>query len=315
MSFWKDSTVLVTGAHGFTGSHLCRELLKKGARIKAFVKENSALTNLEDITDKIQINYGDITDMYSLERTMDGVDYVFNPAAVVPVMEARKSPQSTIYVNTVGSFNVAYIAMNSKVKKMLQISTCHVYGNQPESELPIKETTIPKPGDIYAASKYAAEIYLKSLVEQGFPIVFSRAFAKYGPCQGTKFLIPRIIVQLLKGEIPKLGSPNPTRDYSCIIDIVKGYMLVLEKGTPGEIYHLSSEKEISVAEIYHMISKLLNVNSKPVWNLDYRAHDIMRLYGDSSKAKRELGWQPQLTLEEGIKITIAWWKLQHHLIS
>ncbi|MBI2118321.1 MAG: GDP-mannose 4,6-dehydratase [Elusimicrobia bacterium] len=308
MPFWNNSSVLVTGAHGFTGSHLCRELLRAGAKVKAFVKKNSNLTNLNDIINNISIFYGDVTDLNSLEHAMSGVEYVFNPAAVVPVMEARKFPQKTFEVNSIGPFNTASVASKMKVKKILHISTCHIYGNLPESELPIKESAIPKPGDIYAASKYAAEIYLRPLVEEGAPIVFSRAFAKYGPGQGPHFLIPRIIDQLLKGETPQLGSPKPTRDYSHIEDIVKGYMMILEKGIPGEIYHLSSEKEMSVEEVFDMISKLLNVNTKPVWDPRLRPQDILRLYGNSSKARKQLGWKPEIDLKDGLKQTIDWWK-------
>jgi len=224
MSFWKGKEVLVTGAHGFTGSHLCRELIHQGANVRAFVKNGGMIGNLKDIKNKLTIFSGDITDITSLFTAMEGVDYAFNPAAIVPVVEARQSPQSCYQVNIMGAFNVAYAAMKSGVKKMPHISTCHVYGNQQNVEIPIKETVPPSTVDVYSASKNAAEICLRPLVDQGFEIVFTRAFAMYGPGQREQYFIPRVISQLLRGQAPKLGNRHPTRDYCYIEDIVKGYL-------------------------------------------------------------------------------------------
>ncbi len=308
MSFWKGRKTLVTGAHGFTGSHLCRELRGEGADVRAFVKNGSSLSNLSDIKDQIEILYGDITDIASLQKAMKNIECVFHPAAIVPVMDVRQSPQRGFLVNGIGAFNVAQAAMEAGVKRMLHISTCHVYGNQPESELPIHETTLPLPQDLYAASKYAAEIYLRPLIDEGAPIIISRAFAKYGPGQGSQYIIPRIITEILQGRVPRLGSPMPTRDYSHIVDIARGYMLILEKGNTGEIYHLSSEKETSIKEVSALIVKILGKKIEPVWGSQTRPQDIMRLFGNSQKARKELGWKPTTSLENGLKQTIEWFK-------
>ena len=306
MNFWNNAKVLVTGAHGFTGSHLTRQLTLQGAKVRALVKASSDHSNLSDLAGKIEIFNGDVTDLQGLYKACEGIEYIFNPAAIVPVMDARKDPQRAFQVNSIGSFNVAWAGLKCGMKKMLHVSTCHVYGNV--KELPIKETTVPQPGDLYAASKYAAEIYLRPLIDEGAPVVISRAFAKYGPGQGAQYLIPRIISQMVAGETPKLGSPRPSRDYSHIVDIVKGYMVLLEKGTPGEIYHLGSDKETTVGEVYKTIAKILNVTAEPVWNDSTRPQDIMRLFGDSSTTRKKFGWKPENSLEEGLKDTIQWWK-------
>ncbi len=308
MDFWKDRTVLVTGAHGFTGSHLCRELLRDGAKVKALHKKDGDLENLSDIRNQLSLCEGDVLDFDGLLKHLEGVDFVFNPAAVVPVMDARKNPQRSMSVNGIGSFNVAYAAMKSGVKRMVHVSTCHVYGNLPESELPIRETATPRPGDLYAVSKYAAEIYLRPLIDEGFPVIITRAFAKYGPGQGPQYFIPRVITQLLNGKNPKLGSPKPSRDYSYVADVVKGYMLALERGKAGEIYHFSSENETCMGTVYDIIKKLLKISTEPSWNEETRPQDIMRLFGSSQKAREQLGWKPVISLEEGLKLTIDWWK-------
>jgi len=308
MPFWTDAKVLVTGAHGFTGSHLCRELVRQKATVTAFIKNGGILSNLGDLTRHITIVPGDITDITSLLAAMEGIDYVFNPAAIVPVLEARQAPQACLQVNTLGAHNVGYAAMKSGVKRMLHISTCHVYGNQLPENLPIKETAVPKPVDVYSASKYAAEICLRPLVDDGFHITFTRAFAMYGPGQREQYFIPRVISQLLKKITPVFGNSYPTRDYCYIEDTVRGYLLALQKGAPGEIYHFSSQREIAISDIYRLIAKLMDTVVEPVWNATPRRNEISRQVGDSSKARRELGWTPEVSLEKGLQLTIAWWR-------
>lgn len=308
MSFWLGARVLVTGANGFTGSHLCRELLKQGASVKGLVKPEARLDNLLDIRHEMERVEGSVTDLDFLLSVFRGVDYVFNPASVVALLEAWESPNRAIEVNSVGAYNVAYAAMRSGAKKLLSISTCHVYGNQPASQLPLRETAEPAPAEIYASSKYAGEILVRAVVAQGFPVVFARAFAKYGPGQTTRFLIPNIISQVVRGGEVRLGSPKPTRDYTYIVDIVQGYMRMIEQGRSGEIYHLSSQVERSVGQIYEEIARQCGGNGRVLWDNTTRPNDTLRQVGDSSKSRRELGWEPNVGWEEGLKLTIEWWR-------
>lgn len=310
---WKNKKVLVTGANGFSGSNICREILKTGAEVKALVRKGGNTSNIDEIKKDIEIFAGDVTDKKSLTEATKNVDIVFNSAALVPVMKAREDPRKTLEINSTGTFNVAWCSMKNGVKRMVHISTCHVYGNQPESLLPLKEDVIPRPNDIYSASKYAAEIFLNPLINEGFDIVTTRAFNHFGPYQIGDFFVPRLLSKILKNEDPVLGSPNSTRDYSYVVDIAKGYIAVAEKGKTGEIYHLSSGKETSIGEFCDKILKVakedFNVSPdvKPMWSAN-RKLDMDRSVGDSSKARKELHWKPEISLEDGIRLTIEWWK-------
>lgn len=306
MTFWSGSSVLVTGANGFTGSHLCRELLKEGARVRGLVRAGSRLDNLADIQNDLELVVGDVTDLSGLFSTLKGIDYLFHPAAMVTVADSIRAPDLMVRVNVMGAYHVAFAAMKSGVKKMLHISTCHVYGDQ--ASYPTRETAPVRPIGIYAASKYAAEVLVQSTVIEGFPVVFSRAFAKFGPGQSTEFLIPNIISQLMRAGEVRLGNPSASRDYSYIVDIVHGYMKVLEKGRPGEIYHLGSGVERTVAELYDLIARLCGVQVRPIWNSVSRPLDTMRQAGDSTKARQELGWAPRVGFEKGLQLTIEWWR-------
>ena len=314
MGFWEGKTVLVTGANGFTGSNLCKALLEENADVKAFVKRGGLVFNLNEIKNDVSIINGDVTDMISLINAMGDVDYVFHSAAVVPVVGARDVPSNTMQVNTIGAFNVAWAAMKNNVKRMLHISTCHVYGNQPEDKLPLKEDAVPNPVDIYSSSKFAAEVILKPLIGQGFDVVISRAFNKYGPGQRGDFFVPKVISQVLKGKAPKLGNPNPTRDYSYVMDIVKGYMAIVEKGRKGEVYHLCSGAETRIGDFCDEIIEACGSDVKPVWE-STRTQDISRSYGDCSKAMKELGWKPETSLKEGLRLTVEWWKENPELLK
>jgi len=311
----KGKTVLVTGAGGFTGSHLSRALVSQGADVKAYVKRGSPISNLDDIKDQVQIIKGDIQDFTNLLNAMKGVDYVFHVAAIVPVHESRDLPYLSTQVNTVGTFNVAWAALQSNVKKLLYTSTCHVYGNQPESQLPIKEEAVPNPLDIYSATKYAGEVLLKQFVNiDGIEIIITRAFNKYGPNQVGDWLFPRTIKKVLTQNKIKVGNPNSTRDYSYVEDVVQGYILALEKGKNGDIFNLGSGKENSVKKV---VEKIVEISGRDVsleWET-FRTVDILRSFGDCTKAKKVLGWEAKTSLDEGIRKTVEWWKQHPELLK
>jgi len=311
----KGKTVLVTGAGGFTGSHLSRELIKQGADVRAYVKRGSPLTNLSDIMDRIHLIKGDIQDYTNLSNAMKGVDFVFHVAAIVPVHESRDLPYLSTQVNTVGTFNVAWSAVQAGVKKLLYTSTCHVYGNQPESQLPIKEEAAPNPLDIYSATKYAGEVLLKQFVNiDGIDIIITRAFNKYGPNQVGDWLFPRTIKKVLTQNKITVGNPNSTRDYSYIEDVVQGYILALEKGVNGDIFNLGSGRENSVKQI---VDKIVAISGKKVdveWET-FRNIDILRSFGDCAKARKVLGWKVKTSLDDGIGRTVEWWKQHPELLK
>jgi dTDP-glucose 4,6-dehydratase len=317
MDFWKGKNVLVTGASGFTGSHLCRALINSGANVRAYIKRGSSLFNLSDIINKVQIARGDITDLTNLFNVMKDIKYVFHVAAIVPVAESRDLPYSSFQVNSLGVFNVAWAATKNNVKRILYTSTCHVYGNQPDDKIPIKEDTQPNPVDTYSASKYAGEILLRPLINQsdGLEIIITRAFNKYGPYQVGDWLIPRTIKQVLNKQNPKLGNPDSTRDYTFIEDAVTGYMATMEFGEHGEIYNLPSGIETSVKDVVEKIIDISGISVNPVWDTSYRKFDVRRSCGDGSKAKLKLGWETKISFEEGLKLTINWWKEHPELLK
>ena len=305
-SFWNGKKVLVTGSSGFAGRNLSTLLSQRGSRVRCFVRSKNDFSESEHRTTTV---VGDVQDYQSILEALKDVDIAFHLAAITLIPETRAKTFNTFTTNALGTLNFLMAAKGQRVSKLVYVSTCHVYGKQ--SSFPITEEHAPKPIDIYSASKLAGESLALSFAEMyGMDISISRAFNHYGPHQRPDFLVPSIILRLLKGERLAMGNPNPTRDFTYVDDIVRGYALLAEKGRSSEIYHFSSGTERSVREIANTIMKITGAKSDISWNPEARHIDIPRSVGDSSKATKELGWKPRVDFEDGMKKTVAWYRGQ-----
>jgi len=305
-SFWQGKTVLVTGSSGFAGRNLSILLSNLGSRVRCFVRSKNDFPVSEP---GISLLVGDVQDYQSVLDALEGVDAAFHLAAITLIPETRAKTFNTFATNALGTLNFLMAAKAQDVSKLVYVSTCHVYGKQ--DKLPITEDTAPRPIDIYSASKLSGESLALSFAEMhGMNISISRAFNHYGPYQRSDFLVPSIILRLLRGERLAMGNPTPTRDFSYVEDIVRGYALLGEKGRSAEIYHFSSGEERSVQQIVETVMKISGVKSEVHWNPDARRVDIPRSVGDYSKAEKELGWTPRVDFEDGMKKTVAWYRSQ-----
>ena len=305
-SFWNGKRVLVTGSSGFAGRSLTSLLSRLCSEVRCFVRSKNDMS-ANDASNILVL--GDVQDYQSLLVALKGVDVAFHLAAITLIPETRAKIFNTFTTNAIGTLNFLMAAKAQDVSKIVYVSTCHVYGKQ--EKLPIGEEAAPKPIDIYSASKLAGESLALAFAEMyGMNITISRAFNHYGPYQRPDFLVPSIIFRLLKGEKLVMGNPTPTRDFSYVTDIVRGYALLAEKGRSQEIYHFSSGIERTVREIVEIIMKISGAKSEVHWNPEARRVDIPRSLGDYSKATRELGWKPQVDFEDGVKKTVAWYRSQ-----
>lgn len=304
-SFWKGKSVLVTGCSGFAGRNLCNLLSGLGVQLRYFVRSKNDIP----LNAPGKVVLGDIQDHQSLIEALKNVEVAFHLAAITLIPETRAKTFNTFSTNSLGTLNFLMAARAEDVSKIIYVSTCHVYGKQ--DKLPITEETTPRPIDIYSASKLAGESLALSFAEMyGMNVSISRAFNHYGPYQRPDFLVPSIIVRLLKGEKLLMGNPTPTRDFSYVEDIARGYVLLAEKRRSSEIYQFSSGIERSVRDIVESIMRSSGITSDVYWNPEARRVDIPRSFGDYTKATRELGWKPGVQFEDGMKRTIAWYRTQ-----
>jgi len=310
--------ILVTGAGGFIGSHLAEFLVEKGYRVRAFVRYNSrnfwGWLEESKYLEEIEIYTGDIRDYDSVYDAMKGIDVVFHLAALIGIPYSYTSPLAYIKTNVEGTYNILQAARERRVGKVIHTSTSEIYGTA--QYVPIDERHPYNPQSPYAASKAAADHLALSYYRSfGLPVTVIRPFNTYGPRQSARAVIPTIITQILSGKKTiKLGNLNPTRDLNFVKDTVNGFHVVgLHPDTSGDVFNLGTGKEISIGDLARKIASLIGENVKIETDenrIRPKKSEVERLCANTTKAKEITGWQPNYTLDEGLKLTIEWIK-QH----
>jgi NAD dependent epimerase/dehydratase len=318
---WFQKRVLVTGAGGFIGSHLVERLVSLGAQVRAFVHYNSrndwGLIELlsASIKDQIEIFPGDITDPFSISRALDGCSVVFHLAALIAIPYSYIAPDQFMSVNCIGTLNLLEAARSHGVERLVHTSTSETYGTAQFT--PIHEGHPLKGQSPYSASKIGADVLAESYYYSfDLPVSIIRPFNTYGPRQSARAVIPTIISQGLASDTISLGLLTPIRDFNYVDDTVEGFIKVAESPkTIGEILNIGSGIAVTIEEVAKTIIKLLGNNKKII--IENKRHrpirsEVMKLICDNRKAKDMIGWEPKVSLEEGLQQTIDY--IQNHLL-
>jgi dTDP-glucose 4,6-dehydratase len=314
-SFWKDKHILVTGAGGFIGSHLTEMLLQAGALVRALVHYNSrdSWGHLEGAIDpfgeQCEVIAGDIVDPFAPRDWLVDQEYVFHLAALIGIPFSYESPGSYIDVNVRGTMNLLEAVREQSVKRFIHVSTSEVYGTA--QRVPIDESHPLQAQSPYAASKIAgeklAESYAKSF---GQPVTVVRPFNTYGPRQSARAVIPTIIVQALTADRISLGSTEPVRDLTYVKDTCRGLLAVAAcDDLIGETVNLGTGSGVQIGKLAETIVGLLEAEKEIVSDPDRvrpEESEVMRLIADASAARKFTGWQPEVSLEDGLCRTIDW---------
>ena len=308
--------VLVTGADGFIGSHLCETLFKKKYEVTALSNYNHSnnigwLDNIKNKT-KIKIISGDIKDLSFCKNLLKNIDIVFHLAALISIPYSYVSPISYIHNNIIGTYNICEAAKLNKTKKIICTSTSEVYGTA--ISVPISENHPLQPQSPYSASKIGADsVALSYYYSYGLPVVLARPFNTYGPRQSNKAIIPTIITQILNNKkFINLGDLTPTRDFNYVEDTCRAFeLLATTHNISGEVFNIGSNKEISILELVKLIKK--NMNSKIRIKTDKlrirpTKSEVKRLKADGSKIFKYTGYKPKISINKGIQKTITWFK-------
>jgi len=307
----KGKSVFVTGGTGFIGSHLSRRLIHEGALVSILAKQNSSLNLISDIKNKVKIYRSEITGLNPLLKIVKKIkpEIIFHLAAKVKVGSNFRLIKSLININLFGTINMlkAAIEVNS-VKKFVFLGTSDVYGL---GKPPFSEDSPVNPISAYAASKVAAELFLKYMAGQHkIPWVILRPFIVYGGGQSPDMFIPQLIQSALKGKNFSMTGGKQTRDFLYIDDFVDACISAgLRKEVQGEIINIASGKEASLSYVTRNVLSLLDYPIKICFGaLPYRKNERWHVKADIKKAKRLLGWEPKTDLIEGIKKTINWYQ-------
>ncbi len=312
--------ILVTGADGFIGSHLVEELVAQGREVRAFVYYNSfdswgwLDTVPERVKSAIQVFPGDIRDAGAVRRAAKGCEGVLHLAALIGIPYSYVAPESYIATNITGTLNVVEAARDLGLSKAVVTSTSEVYGTA--QYVPIDEVHPLVGQSPYSATKIGADqIALSYFRSFDTPVAVVRPFNTYGPRQSSRAVIPTIITQIANGQRRiRLGALHPTRDLSYVRDTALGMIAVYDgRESLGEVINLGSSFEISVGDLVGMIARQMGAEIEietEEQRLRPDKSEVERLFADTSKAERLLGWKPLLGglggLEKGLAHTIAW---------
>jgi NAD dependent epimerase/dehydratase len=306
---WTDKRILVTGAGGFIGSHLCERLLQLGAQVTALVRYTSRSDwgNLEYLSpamkSSLKVVCGNIEDSNLVDSCVKGKDIVFHLAALIGIPYSYVAPLSYVRTNIEGTLNILEAGRKYSVGRILHTSTSETYGTALYT--PIDEKHPLQGQSPYSASKISADKLAESyFLSFDLPVVTVRPFNTYGPRQSARAVIPTIISQALTRPEIMLGSLDPVRDLLFVKDTVNGFIRAAEiDGAIGETINIGFGEGITVGELANLVLRLMHLD-KPVVLAHERVRpqnsEVFTLICDNRKALELIGWAPQYSLKEGL---------------
>ena len=304
---------LVTGGAGFIGSHIVDELVEKGIGVRVLDNlTTGTLENLRNQIDKIEFIEGDIRDVATVKRAMNGVDVVLHQAAMVSVPLSIDKPKETTECNLNGTLHLLMAAREAGVRRFVYASSCAVYGNDPI--LPKVEDQPPAPLSAYAASKLAAEYYCQVYHRvYGLETVCLRYFNVFGPRQDPlspyAAVIPKFItLALAKKPLVVYGDGEQGRDFSFVENVVQANLLACNAvGAVGETFNIGCGEEMSINQLVEKLKEIIKTDINVRYS-DPNTGDIKHSVASIEKAQRLLGYTPTTTLIDGLHRTIEWYK-------
>jgi CDP-glucose 4,6-dehydratase len=317
------SRSLVSGAHGFVGSHLARALLERGEAVRVLDRpapriadvggERLSGLDLLGIRDEVELVEADLRDAEGVAAAVEGVDAVFHLAAQTIVGVAQESPLETFEVNVRGAWNVFEACRTQEVERVVFASSDKAYGASPT--LPYREDFPLRAAYPYDASKAAADTIARSYAgAYGLPLAVTRFANVYGGGDlNFSRLIPETVVAVLEGRAPVIRSDgSPERDFLHVDDAVAAYLAIaaaLGSGAEGEAFNAGGERPHSVREVVELIAAVASTGVEP----DFRGAgnpdgEIDRQFVDSSKLRELTGWRPEVGLEDGLRRTLEWYR-------
>jgi dTDP-glucose 4,6-dehydratase len=311
----KGKQVLVTGAGGFIASHLVERLVAQGAMVRAFIRYNSRgdpglLRMLPvEIFSQVEVIAGDLRDNEAVRAAMQGVDTVFHLGALIAIPYSYLHPREVVDTNIMGTLNVLMAARDLGVKRLVHTSTSEVFGTA--QYVPIDEKHPLQGQSPYSASKIGADKIAESFYRSfGVPVVTVRPFNTYGPRQSARAVIPTIITQALTRDEVHLGSLEPSRDFTFALDTVDGFLrAATAENVLGEEFNLGNNATITIADLCTKIFEMLDRSPRIVLKTQRvrpEKSEVLRLQASYEKAKEMIGWEPKVSLNDGLRLTSEW---------
>lgn len=304
---------LVTGGAGFIGSHIAQVLVQRGCEVTILDNLTSGhLDNLDAVMDAITFIEGDIRDETILARVTKGCDVVFHQAAVVSVTQTVQQPVVSATINDLGTLKVLDAARLNKVRRFVLASSSAVYGDDPQ--LPKIESMRPNPMSPYAAHKLTNESYANIFYRlYGMETVCLRYFNVYGPRQDPSSpysgVISIFMTRASNDTQPIIyGDGHQTRDFIYVQDVVRANLLAAEcQEAKGQVFNVGSGVSVDINTLWKKISQLAHCGVTPRYE-NARPGDIIHSLAGIQKARQSLGFEPSVSLDDGLAQTISWYE-------
>ena len=306
--------VLVTGGAGFIGSNIASALVQSGARVRIIDDLSTGhRENVTEIGGEVDFIEASLTDSRAVSRALQGVELVFHEAAIPSVPRSVATPTETHEASVNATFSLLLAARDQKVRRLIYAASSSAYGDQPE--LPKVEKMRPDPLSPYAVAKLVGEYYCQVFSRvYGLETVSLRYFNVFGPRQdpGSQYsgVISRFIKALLNGEQSVIyGDGEQSRDFTYISNVVDANLRAAESGSAvGQVINIANGERVTINEVFE---KLKELTGRPQAQAEYappRAGDVRDSLADLTLARSLLGYSPTTGLEEGLRLTLDWWK-------
>jgi UDP-glucose 4-epimerase len=306
---------LITGAAGFIGSSLARELVKRGASVRGI--DNFATghrQNIEMLQGKMDFREVDLLDEPALRDACEGIDYILHQAAIPSVPKSVIDPVTSHKANINGTLNLLMAARDAKVKRVVYAASSSAYGETPT--LPKREDMAPEPISPYAVQKLTGEMYMKSFYRvYGLETVSLRYFNVFGPFQDPTSqysgVLAKFCTRMLRGETPTIfGDGEQSRDFTFIDNTVEGNILAATapaKEVAGKMMNLATGQRITLNQTVEILRRLTGYKGEIEYG-EPRSGDIKHSLAEITLAQKHLGYKPIVGFEEGLKRTVEWYK-------
>ena len=310
LSNLKNKEILVTGGCGFIGSEIVKQLSQIGASVTVIDNLSSGKEKYIQGLSNVKLITADLLDNDAVRSAVKDKEYVISNAALPFIPDSYYLPKKFFDVNVNATISLALaVIKEKKAKRFVHISSSEIYGTA--RYIPMDESHHTTPQSTYAVSKLAGERVVFTMhKEHNLPAVIIRPFNSFGPNITQPYIIPEIIRQMMKGDVIKLGNLNAKRDLTYVTDTARGIILSLVKeGIVGEVINIGSQRSYSIKELVSLISEIMGKEvSLEVDPLRFRPYDVDTLICDYGRATKLLGWEPEITVKEGLEKTIEWIK-------
>lgn len=307
------SRYLVTGGAGFIGSHIVNGLLDRGHEVRVVDNLSSGRReNMAGFLDRIEFIEGDLRNMDDCRQSVEGMDFVLHQAALPSVPRSVADPILSNEHNIRGTLNLLVAARDAKVKRVVYAASSAAYGNTPT--LPKEESMTPDPLSPYAIAKLVGEQYCRVFHSlYGLEAVALRYFNVFGPRQDPtsqySAVIPKFIVALLEGRNAQIyGDGEQSRDFTFVDNVVEANLLaVTAPNAPGRVINIACGKRITLNKLAEQLQEMVG-GAGGFEHVEERAGDVLHSLADISLAREILDYEPRVSVEEGLKKTVEWYK-------